>query len=283
MASTPTVEADCEGRAAPPGTKAETYVADGQARQYLLTLPPDYDGAAAVPMTLSLHGFSSNEEAQETNTAMARAGGERGYVVVTPGALGTPSQWNAFGVSGLPDDYAYIQALVAALSHRLCIDTDRVYVAGHSNGGAFAAYLACREPFQFAAVAMVAATTPNTCPTDVNPPTLAVHGTADATVPYGGGRLGGSELILPPAAEIVTGYVTQRACNPAPVVSAPHLGVQRATFNGCRGSSVVVFDSVFGGTHSWPGSVAAMGEPGNSDAGRTYDTTAAIYDFFDAH
>jgi polyhydroxybutyrate depolymerase len=283
-APTPTVAPDCAPtREAAPGTTVETFTGAGQVREYLLTVPDDYDGTTAVPMVLSFHGLTGNKEAHEANTSMGKVGGERGYVVVTPGALGQPSQWNAFAVPNMADDYSYIQALVTELSQKLCIDTDRVFAAGHSNGSAFSAFLVCRPPFQFAGVAMVSATTSNTCPDDVNPATLAVHGTADTTVPFMGGRINDSALILPSAPELIRKYVTDRACDPTPTLTMPHPGVQRATYGACLGGSEVVFDTVAGGTHSWPGGRNAASEPTNSEAGKTYDTTNAIFDFFDAH
>ena len=282
--ASPTAAADCTpARAAEPGTTSETFASGGQTRKYLLTIPDNYDGRTAAPMTLSLHGFTGTKDGQEANTGMGAVGRTRGYVVVTPESLGVPSQWNSFAVPTMADDYTFIQSLVTELSERLCIDTERVFAAGHSNGSAFSAFLVCRPPFQFAGVAMVAATTPNTCPRDVNPATLAIHGTTDATVPFNGGRIGDSALSLPSAPELITGYATQRECNPTPELTVPHPGVQRASYSGCRGGSVVVFDTVNGGTHSWPGGQNAASETINSEAGKTYDATNAIYNFFDNH
>ena len=53
-----------------------------------------------------------------------------GYVVVTPDALGEPRDWNYFGNPARTDDFGFVDALVANLSERLCIDADRIFNAG---------------------------------------------------------------------------------------------------------------------------------------------------------
>ena len=112
----------------------------------------------------------------EAQTRLAAAGTARGDVVVTPQALGNPTRWNFDRSPSGPDDFGFVHALVTDLEHRLCIDPDRVYTAGHSNGAAFAGLLACRAPYDFAALASVSATVPSTCPSGVVPSMLTIHG-----------------------------------------------------------------------------------------------------------
>jgi polyhydroxybutyrate depolymerase len=194
---------------------------------------------------------------------MEAAATERGFVVVTPSSV--PPEWNAFADPARADDFAYIHALLAEVDASLCVDRARFFVAGHSNGAAFAAFLACHEPYELAAVAMVSATTPSTCPDDVRPPVVAVAGTADPLVPYAGGPIGGSGISIPPAEDTAAGWAVHDGCDPEPAIDAPAAGVTRRTWSGCGG---VVLLTVDGGTHDWPRS--------------PFDATAAILDFFEA-
>lgn len=119
--------ADCDpARPAAATDDPQTFRFDGEQRAYLLALPDDYDGATAHPLVFSFHGFASNKEGQEAYTAMADQGTARGYVVVTPDALGDPRDWNYFGDRTRAHDFGFVEALVADLSERLCIDADRV-------------------------------------------------------------------------------------------------------------------------------------------------------------
>jgi polyhydroxybutyrate depolymerase len=260
---------------------AQTFTFDGDRRQYLLAIPPEDDGTRHLGLIFDFHGHGGSMADHAADTGMAAEGTGRGYVVVTPQALGDPARWNFTDAADQPDDFGFVDALVTDLSRRLCIDEDRVFVAGHSNGSAFAAFLACRYPYEIAGVAMVSATTPVTCPDGIAPAALAVHGTADPIVAYeGGGRRN-----LPPAPEIMAGWAEHHGCSPVPVAdtAATAAGVERSIWDGCLEGSEIVLDAVDGGRHAWPGSQQAANAAGNSEAGRTFPATTEILDFFDRH
>ncbi|CUU59086.1 polyhydroxybutyrate depolymerase [Parafrankia irregularis] len=244
-------------------------------RSYLLGLPAGYDGQMAYPLLFSFHGFGGSMEEQEANTSLAQTGTARGYIVVTPQSAGSPPKWNFLAQQGGADDFGFIQALLGDLTTRLCIDPDRVYAAGHSNGSAFAGFLVCKPPYPFAAVAMVAGVAPPSCPDGTAPATLAVNGTADVTVPYQNS-----------AASIAT-YVERYRCATAPGRTRVADGVEQMRYQGCVQGSEIVFITVAGGTHVWPGGPAAAGDRpsarGNSQAGRTFPATDTVLDFFDQH
>ena len=78
------------------------------------------------------------------------------------------------------DDVGFVDALLADLDTRVCVDTHRTYAMGISNGGYFAYRLACERASRFAAVAPVSG------PENVSPctpgravPVMHFHGTAD--------------------------------------------------------------------------------------------------------
>jgi polyhydroxybutyrate depolymerase len=249
----------------------QTFGFDGVERSYLLALPDGYDGTTAAPLVLDFHGYSNTKEGMEAVTGMGAEGSERGYVVVTPDALGEPQEWNMFGDPARTDDFAFVDALVADLGERLCIDTERVYAAGHSNGSAFTGFLACHEPYRFAAVAMVAAFVPTTCPVDeVAPSVVAVHGTADEAVPYDGGSVGGGPIGYPPTLDTYAGYGEAYGCDSSVEQDQPEPGIERRRLSGCDHGSEVVLYTVVGGTHEWP-------------RGPGFFATEAVLDFFDDH
>lgn len=254
----------------------------GLERRYLLAVPEGHDGSELAGLVVSLHGHGSSKEAQEANTALAEVGASRGYVVVTPDAAGDPRAWNFVGAQGSADDFGFIAELVARLQGELCIDPDRTFVAGHSNGSAFAALVACRDPYPFRAVALVSATTPANCG-GAAPSVLAIAGTADSQVPYEGGPIGGSALSIPPAEDVVRAYATAYGCASGPTSTEVHPGVTRSAWEGCRDGAAVLLDTVAGGVHAWPGSRTAASAEGNSAAGATYPATDAVLDFFDSH
>ncbi|ADP84598.1 alpha/beta hydrolase family esterase [Pseudofrankia inefficax] len=270
-----------------PATGAQTLRYDGHDRAYLLSLPTGYDARRPYPLVLDFHGAGGTKEAQEANTLMARTGTARGFIVVTPDALGDPRKWNVFEAPAAADDVGFVHALVAELNQHLCVDPTRIYAAGHSNGSAFAATLVCQTPYVFAAVAMVSATTPAACPTGVAPATLAIAGTADPQVPYAGGTVRSTTTRIPAATAVVDSYATRYGCARPPHHDRPFPEVERLTYSGCADGAAVVLDTVSGGTHAWPGGPAANGDSpsaaGESQAGKSFPATAQILDFFASH
>ncbi|MGH9228579.1 MAG: alpha/beta hydrolase family esterase [Acidimicrobiales bacterium] len=273
--------ADCDpARPATATAETQAFGFGGEERAYLLALPDDYDGTTAHPLVFNFHGFSSNKEGMSAYTAMAERGTARGYIVVTPDALGDPRDWNYFGDQARADDFGFVDALVVDLSGRLCIDADRVYAAGHSAGSAFAGFLQCKPPYRFAAVAMVAAFIPTACPVDrATPSVIAFHGTADPAVPYDGGSVGGGPVGIPPVLETLEQYADAYGCERPATEDEPAAGVETDAYTACAGGSEVVLYTIVGGTHDWPGNAI---EP-DAAGGQAYPASETILDFFDAH
>ena len=273
--------ADCDpARPATATDGPQTFSFAGEERAYLLALPDDYDGTTAHPLVFSFHGFSSKKESQNTYAAMAEQGTARGYVVVTPDALGDPRDWNYLGDPARADDFGFVDALVVDLRQRLCIDADRVYAAGHSAGSAFTGFLQCKPPYRFAAVAMVAAFIPTTCRVDQATPSVIVfQGTADPAVPYDGGSVGGGPVGIPATLDTLAQYAEAYRCERPATEDEPAAGVETDTLTGCAGGSEVVLYTIVDGTHDWPGNASQPEATG----GQAYPATDTILDFFDSH
>ncbi len=250
-----------------------SMIHDGIERAYLLALPDGYDGRTALPLVVDLHGHGGSMTQQETNTRLGERGAARGFVVATPEALGEPRRWNFDRAAGQPDDYAFLHALIAELGATLCIDPARIALAGHSNGSAFAALLACDPPYEASALAMVSATLPPSCPEGVTPSVLAIHGTADATVPFDGGGRGG-------AVAAIDRWARHAGCAEPPREQEIFPGVVQRGYDACGANVEVALDAVIDGVHAWPGSAAAIARRDNSESGRTFPATERILDFF---
>jgi poly(3-hydroxybutyrate) depolymerase len=91
----------------------------------------------------------------------------------------------------VPDDIAFLKSLVAHLVERSITDPGRVYLAGFSNGGFMALRAVCEGMDLFAAVATIEANMPDPIGSHCRPAKsialIALSGTADRAVPYGGG------------------------------------------------------------------------------------------------
>jgi polyhydroxybutyrate depolymerase len=213
-----------------------------------------------------VHGFASSAAQFDRETNFEHVGTKRGYAVLSPDALGSPTNWNLFGTKGQPDDYAFVGALVGSVIRGACVDPGRVFIAGHSAGSAFSGFLVCRRPYRFAAVAMVSATVPSTCPRGVTPAVISVHGTADPAVPYAGGLGIGQTVPIPPVRTTIAQLAKDRNCTAPPTQTRVAGNVVRMRYRGCADGDDVELFTIERGGHLW-------------SAG----TTTRILDFFDAH
>ncbi len=252
---------------------------DGVERTFRVALPDGYDVTAAAPMILQFHGFISNGAKIDADTDLSRRGTARGFVVVTPDSLGDPAQWNAFAAADQADDFGFVAALIEHVEGQVCIDRTRIVAAGHSNGAAFTGFLPCKVPHTFAAIAMASATIPPICPDTEQPSVYATAGSADPQVPADGGKVGGGPVAIPPAEQSIAAYRKAYGCDPEPKRTDPQPGVTQEQATGCEGGHLVIYDRIEGGTHPWPGGQAAKADPIESEAGRTFDGTAAILTF----
>jgi polyhydroxybutyrate depolymerase len=248
-------------------------------RAYRIAMPRA-DGSRH-PLVVLFHGFASSKEAIDADTGMDRAGVARGFVVVTPDGTASPRTWHFLG-AGSDDDFAFVDALVREVTARACVDPHRVYAAGHSAGSAFTGFLVCRAPYRFAAVAMVEATIPSSCPPDVTYAVISVHGTADAIVLYDGGLGAGQTVPIPPVRQTIASLATRNGCANTPATGTPAPGVERLRYDSCAHGRDVELLTVVGGGHPWAGGLQAKTTEPNV-AGAQYSATDAILDFFSRH
>lgn len=187
-------------------------------RDFLLRLPPTYDGVRRLPVIVAMHGAAGSKEGFNSLTCpggdttqpscLSRVADAAGFIVVYPDGTRISSltaasrTWNSGG--GGPrelrcehackdgvDDVAYFGALLGELSAVIPYDEKRLYLTGFSNGAAMSHRLACEVPERIAAIAPVAGANLFAGAAVCNPrratPILHIHGDADPCWPYLGG------------------------------------------------------------------------------------------------
>lgn len=167
---------------------------DRPARVYV---PAAYDGVAALPLVVLLHGYGIDGATQDLYWGLSRRVDADGFFLVVPdGTLDASGSrfWNAtpaccdFGHVGV-DDVAYIRGLVAEMKSRFAVDPARVFATGHSNGGFMSHRLACDAADDFAAIASLAGSTfldAADCTPSQPVSVLELHGDMDPDVVYTG-------------------------------------------------------------------------------------------------
>jgi len=201
----------------------------GGDRPVELEAPSPLTEGKRYPLYLVLHGFGTTGFAQAAYFGVSRLPAANEALVIAPD--GTPNSggrqfWNAdpaccdFENQG-PDDVAYLGGLLDQVIDAWPVDPDQVYVVGHSNGGFMAYRLACERADVIAAIASLAGNASSNAATcqpvrEVN--VLQIHGTADATVPYGSG---GGGVGTVGAEGSVTQWGTHNGCATTRTEGAP--------------------------------------------------------------
>lgn len=255
----------------------------GTSRSYVLHIPTGYNGSKATAVVLAFHGFGLSAAQMVDYTKLPALGDRRGFIVVTPQGAGIPQHWNWRRSPSDPDDERFVSDLLAKLGAELCLDQDRIFAAGFSDGAAMSHALACDLTDRFAAVGVVAS--PNVrCVVPL--PLIAFHGSADPLVPFEGGvvptAVGGGGT-FPPVRRSVSEWARALGCDGLPPISRPSATVELSTFIHCKlGDGDVLLYTLIGGGHTWPGSAPLPVEQFGGTNGDV-DATTEMWEFFAAH
>jgi polyhydroxybutyrate depolymerase len=279
--------------AAAAGEGAETLVAGGLTRNYVVRAPAE--SSSKVPLVIVLHGGGGNAANAENMTGFTAKARKEGFIVVYPNGTGPLDDllltWNAghccaYAMKHDVDDVGFINALIDELIRRYPVDAHRIYVTGMSNGGMMTHRLGRELSGRIAAIAPVVATVFGDEAKAAHPvPALMINGMLDENVPYQGGPPGGrgargwDGTPTQPAVKQVEYWAAANGCTPAPDKdeNAKWLLWRSA----CPSTKDVALYLVKDNGHAWPG-----GQPG-SRRGDTPSTalnaTDVIWDFFRAH
>jgi polyhydroxybutyrate depolymerase len=261
-------------------------VSSGEARRYLLYVPPSYDRTKPTPLVISLHGAAGWPAQQKNLSRWNRLAENQGFLAVYPSGTGMPRIWQVERGAGLMRDVAFISALIDTLEAAYNIDPTRIYADGISNGGGMAFVLSCTLSDRIAAVGLVAAAQSlpwSWCPDGRPVPMMAFHGTADPIAPYNGGR---SPVppgdLFPSVPAWAANWARRNRCGPSPADSVIAPDVTRLEYTNCADHADVVLYTVRGGGHTWPG-----GKPLPAwlvgPTSRSIDATSLLWSFFRDH
>ena len=163
----------------------------GLDRSYLVQPAPGARGAGRLPVVVLLHGGTQSAEDIWRETSLPTLGAREGFLVVAPEALAR--HWNdARSVAGTPgvDDVRFLKAVIAEVIAQDHGDPSAVFMVGSSHGGFMTMRFACDAGETLRAAASLLSTMPDAlarnCKSPRPLPWLAVNGTEDPSVPFGG-------------------------------------------------------------------------------------------------
>lgn len=246
----------------------------GVMRRYYLHVSPSVESSA--PLVVNMHGYLSNPTMQWEWSQMIDAADPRGMIVAHPEGL--ENSWNAGACcgsssSGGVDDVGFIRAVVADIQSAACVDPQRIYATGLSNGGFMSNRLGCEAADLFAAVAPVvgALRIPlEDCMPERPMPIFAFNGVQDGLVPIADGNA------------TIERWVELDGCDPEPMVEELAGGSCR-TWSGCDGDGDVRMCTLDPMGHCWPGRSPDMCYAFIGPYSDAVDATERMLDFFEQH
>jgi polyhydroxybutyrate depolymerase len=217
-------------------------------RAALVNVPGHRSGA--LPLVIALHGAGGNGRFMERYSNLTRVGNKAGFIAVYPDAGGNFWQLMPTGEEG-GDDVAVVRGLLDEVVAAACVDAQRVYVTGVSNGGGLAARLGCELSDRLAAIAPVAGAYGGLPPCHPDRPVsvLEIHGTEDESVPYAGRPPNGTGSV----ASFLAQWYGLDGCGPRVTRRRVTLRVLEVARPACSAGTSVSHLKVLDGNHAWPG------------------------------
>jgi polyhydroxybutyrate depolymerase len=284
-----------------PGQEQVTLTSGGAARSYYRHVPPTYQATTPMPLVFDFHGYSEASYIQTLVSGLGPFGDQHGFVTVTPQGSGAIPLWNTTLHS---DDMKFFGQLLDQVEQTVCVDQNRVFATGLSNGAFMTSAVACEYADRVAAAAPVAGIRNIKGCRPARPvPVVAFHGTADPLVAYTGG-LGPKGLALPApdgsgrtlgqtgtsglvtkdsVPKMTADWAARNHCAPRPTTTKVASDVTLIAYR-CPDDATVELYRIEGGGHTWPGSAVTNAVP--TLLGPTTLSIAAdevIWKFFQDH
>lgn len=215
------------------GDATHTIVVGSATRTYLVQVVASLDADTPAPVLLGFHGGSGTSEQAAQQYGLTST---EPMLYVYPQAPFWPEQNGvAWNVDPNGVDFPYFDAMLADIGARYCIDQNRVFAAGQSNGAYFVNALACHRPQSLRAIGPHAGGGPTQLCIGNPMAAIIAHGTQDNTV-----RIEAGEVSL-------DNWLRANGCAGAPAM--PTTPEPCVVYTGCVRPVLWCADD---GGHPWP-------------------------------
>lgn len=286
-----------------PGDHELSVRAGGLERRFRVHVPAGYDATRLAPVVLVFHGGGGTGGGTMRDTGWAEKADRAGFFAVFPDGvaqdlaapprfLTNPQVWNdgsgrAYAGRRNVDDVGFVSAILDTLAGRAAVDPHRVFATGFSNGASMTFRVGVELARRIAAIAPVAGHLYVKNPAPARPvPMLYIVGTADPLIPLEGGTTRGPWGNVdqrPPVIDSILVWAKALKCTAPATVPRQRGGVNALAWTLCPDGSEVVFYTVEGLGHVWPGGRNALPESMVGKGSDKLNATDVIWEFFAKH
>ncbi len=233
----------------PPSPTPTSSIIDGRIRHYITNIPNGYNKDKPVSLVFAFHGRTNPNTQVRTYYKVEEASNNKAIFIYPAGLPeeGPNRNWSDPGdKSSELRDFELFDQLLEEFSNNYCIDTDKVYVIGHSLGAWFTNNLSCARGNKIRAIGSVGGgTTINECTGPVA--AIIMHNPLDRLAPFSSGETARNQLI------------TQNQCSSSTASTNP-TNLKCVEYQGCNNIAPLKWcphnDSTeWGGAyypHTWP-------------------------------
>jgi polyhydroxybutyrate depolymerase len=222
-----------------------TIEVGGVTREFILDVPSSVKAGHPAPLVFDFHGFGHSGAGVWSVSKFRDLAERERFITVYPTGLpitiellGRERTGPGWRMEASEDnrDVAFTLAMLAEIEASHCIDRDRVYSTGFSNGAFFSNLLGCAQSERFAAVAPVSGgMVRGDCKPERPVPILIQHGTRDELISLDAARASRDQWLA------ANGCGKSEANQPA--------GAACQTYSQCR-AEVVYCEEDY--AHRWP-------------------------------
>ena len=288
-----------------PGTYEETISWNGLDRTYLVHVPACIQDNRPLPVVLMFHGGGGTAKGVSRDTGWIEKADQDCFIVIFPDGVPpdpqkpssfttNPQAWNdgSGRFNQDIDDVGFIAMILESVIQEFRVDPGRIYAAGFSNGASLAFLVGIELNETIAAIALVAgALWVQDFALESPVSLLYITGTEDPLNPIDGGVPGlaigdgepGGGKAKPPVDEGIQRWTEALACEIQPEILASSGGIVRTHFSRCRDSAEVVYYTLEGVGHHWPGGKVRFPEMLVGKSTDLMNATEGAWDFFQDH
>ncbi|MBN2181020.1 MAG: prolyl oligopeptidase family serine peptidase [Sedimentisphaerales bacterium] len=245
---------------------------DGLERSYVIHVPNVMDPNVPMPLLIALHGAGSGGADFEELTGFSQLSNREGFIVVYPNSTSARGrQWNAMWNWGQkPDDSGFISTLIDVLMKQYSLDSQRIFVTGHSVGAFMAYRLANEYPEKISAVAVNGGLVGLKKLEAGSPVSIMhIHGKDDTKIPF----TGMPQYSYPGVDEGLEWWIQRNGCISESETSRMNSNITIKKWSSPHGVGDVMLYLIDGFGHDWPKVTNTAG----------IDVSTVMWEFFKNH
>lgn len=251
-----------------------TLISGGIPRRYRVHTPPSYTSDQRYPVIVAFDGLNGTSERAEHESGLNNTPALTVYPDAYEDAAGVRAWQGApYSPAGV-NDVQFVDEILTRISQDYCIDSEKVYTVGMSNGAGIAFLAACELKDRITGVAGISGAYYMPCRHGqyVQKKMLIVHSFDDELTPYTGSIFKG----LPPIYDFARTRSRDNGCKQVSI--AQSVTIERYDWTRCRENRQVSLIVAHRQSHGWLHISDMSLVPDGSLARRT--TSAMIWDFF---